>query len=54
MWQIKDAKVVSKYKIQIHNLSKTVETKDLAADFSICGNIFSCKIPESVRDSDCI
>lgn len=52
MWQIKDAKIINKFNVLVRHLPKETESKDLSADFSPAGNIFSCKIPETVRGTE--
>lgn len=52
MWQIKDAKVVNKFNIIVKHLPSGIESKDLGSEFSPAGSIFSCKIPETVKNSE--
>jgi len=45
LWQVKDTKKINSNNVIVKNLPKNTSARDLQADFSIAGDIYSCKIP---------
>jgi polyadenylate-binding protein len=51
MWQIKDSKLISKFNVIVKNLPKDITSKELSAEFSKAGTVFSAKIPMNSKQN---